>query len=84
MQRVHRVQSAATNGRVGYCLDAIDLFMSKAVAGRDKDREFCMALLRYGHVDADQAMAMVAEMPAGGRRSTPARCDHSPLEQGAG
>lgn len=63
MQRVHRVQSAATNGRVGYCLDAIDLFMSKAVAGRDKDREFCMALLRYGHVDADQAMAMVAEMP---------------------
>jgi len=41
-QRLHRVQSAATNGRVGYCLDLIDLFLSKAAAGRDKDR--CSAL----------------------------------------
>lgn len=30
MSRVHRVQSAATNHRVGYCLDLLDLFMSKA------------------------------------------------------
>ena len=30
MSRVHRVQSAATNYRVGYCLDLLDLFMSKA------------------------------------------------------
>lgn len=40
MTRVHRVQNPATNGRVGYCLDVVDLFMSKATAARDKDREF--------------------------------------------
>jgi len=50
MSRVHRLQNAATNGRVGYCLDVVDLFMSKAVAGRDKDRVFCAALLEYGYV----------------------------------
>ena len=44
IDRVHRVQSAGTNQRVGYCLDPLDLFMSKAAAGRDKDREFCMAM----------------------------------------
>lgn len=27
LQRVHRVQSAATEGRVGYCLDLTDLFL---------------------------------------------------------
>jgi hypothetical protein len=31
---------------VGYCLDVLDLFMSKALANREKDREFNMALLR--------------------------------------
>ena len=46
MARVHRVQNAGTNGRVGYCLDVADLFMSKAVAGREKDRVFCSELLR--------------------------------------
>jgi hypothetical protein len=45
MQRVHRVQNENTDGRIGYCLDVIDLFLAKAVAGREKDREFCMALI---------------------------------------
>lgn len=48
MQRVHRVQNSNTNGRVGYCLDVLDLFLAKAAAGREKDREFCMALFEYG------------------------------------
>lgn len=43
LNRAHRVQNAATNDRVGYCLDVIDLFMSKATAARDKNRDFCMA-----------------------------------------
>ncbi len=47
MTRVHRVQNNNTNGRAGYCLDVLDLFLAKAAAGRDKDREFCMALLEY-------------------------------------
>ncbi len=63
MDRVHRVQSAATNDRVGYCLDVADLFMSKAAAARDKDREFCMALLQHGHVNPGHALGLVDAMP---------------------
>lgn len=70
MSRVHRLQNRNTNDRVGFCLDVIDLFMSKACAGRDKDREFCMALIEHGHVDPEQALGMVDGMPldADGRR----------------
>lgn len=63
MARVHRVQNAATHLRVGYCLDIVDLFLSKAVAARDKDREFCMALLEHRYVTPDQALDLVASMP---------------------
>lgn len=62
-QRLHRVQSAATNDRVGYCLDLVDLFLSKAAAGRDKDRLFCIALLQHGHVTPAEALARVPGMP---------------------
>lgn len=62
MNRVHRVQNAGTNDRVGYCLDVVDLFMSKAVAGRDKDRVFCMALLEYGYVRPTQVLDLVSLM----------------------
>lgn len=63
MQRVHRVQNSNTNGRVGYCLDLLDLFLSKAVAGRDKDREFCKALLEHGYVTPAKALALAPSMP---------------------
>ncbi|MGR4869751.1 DUF6036 family nucleotidyltransferase [Variovorax sp. LARHSF232] len=63
LDRVHRVQSAATNDRVGYCLDVVDLFMSKAAAARDKDRQFCMALLQHGYVQLAQALDLTADMP---------------------
>lgn len=63
MNRVHRVQNAATNGRVGYCLDVMDLFMSKAAAGRDKDRIFCLALLEHGYVKPSRLMPLVESMP---------------------
>lgn len=56
-QRLVRLQSAATNGRVGYCLDPVDLFVSKAVAGREKDLSFNRALLRDGIVSMDDALA---------------------------
>lgn len=61
--RLHRVQNANTNGRIAYCLDVADLFMSKVAAGRDKDREFCMALLTYGYVQSDHMLSLVADMP---------------------
>jgi hypothetical protein len=61
--RLHRVQSEeGTNGRVGLCLDVIDLFMSKAAANREKDREFNMALLRHGFVKTPDAIRMVDQM----------------------
>ena len=63
MQRVHRVQNSNTQGRIGYCLDVLDLFMAKAAAGREKDREFCMALLQYGYVDLAALLKLVSHMP---------------------
>jgi hypothetical protein len=60
--RLHRVQTERTNGRLGLCLDVIDLFMSKAAANREKDREFDMALLQHGYVKAADAIAMVDAM----------------------
>jgi hypothetical protein len=62
---VHRVQNSNTNDRVGYCLDVVDLFMSKAAAGRDKDREFCMAMLKHAYVNPAQVLELVPQMPLG-------------------
>lgn len=63
LQRVHRVQNGNTNGRIGYCLDLPDLFLSKAAAGRDKDREFCMAMLKHRYLQPVQALNLVQQMP---------------------
>ena len=63
MQRVHRVQNCNTNDRVGYCLDVLDLFLAKAVAGREKDREFCMALFEHSYVTPAQVLKLVPTMP---------------------
>lgn len=63
MQRVHRIQNSNTRGRVGYCLDVLDLFLAKAAAGREKDREFCMALLQHGYVTLPQALETASTMP---------------------
>lgn len=67
MQRVHRIQSRNTGERIGYCLGVLDLFLAKAVAARDKDRKFCMALLQYGHVELDAALALVRDLPLDSR-----------------
>lgn len=63
LQRVHRIQNRNTNDRVGYCLDVLDLFLAKAAAGREKDREFCMALFEHGHVTPEQVLQLVPTMP---------------------
>jgi hypothetical protein len=63
IRRVHRVQTAGTGFRVGYCLDVLDLFMSKAAAGRDKDREFCIGLLAHALVRLPDVLALVDDMP---------------------
>jgi len=63
MERVHRVQNGNTNGRLGLCLGVADLFMSKLAAGRDKDREFCMALLAHAHVTVSEVLDLAPRMP---------------------
>jgi len=63
IHRVHRIQNANTDLRVGLCLSVVDLFMSKAWAARDKDREFCVGLLRHAFVRLEEALAMVPRMP---------------------
>jgi hypothetical protein len=49
--RLVRYESPATGGVVAWCLELHDLWISKAVAGRTKDHEFCTALLRDSLVE---------------------------------
>lgn len=42
-----------TNGVTALCLEPHDLWISKAVAGRPKDRDFCQALIDHSLVGKD-------------------------------
>lgn len=61
--RLVRLQSQNTNGKIGFCLEVTDLFLAKCVANREKDRDFNLALLRHGIVDAKVAMSRVDQLP---------------------
>lgn len=50
-QRLIYVNTPATLGATGWCLEVHDLALSKYVAGREKDNDFCLALVRHGLVD---------------------------------
>lgn len=64
------LESAATNGARGYCLEPHDLVVAKLVAGRMKDLKFADALLHAGLIDAQVLMerARLLEQPTAGRR----------------
>lgn len=62
-ERVERIQNEGTRGRLAICLSLPDLFLSKAAANRDKDREFCMALLEHRYVRVAEAINLVPRMP---------------------
>jgi hypothetical protein len=51
--RLVRYESPATNGVVAWCLEGHDLWLSKAVAMRQKDIEFCGALVRRRLVEPE-------------------------------
>ena len=53
-----------TRGVTAWCLELHDLWVSKAVAGREKDREFCRALLQRGVVMADVLESRLDTVPA--------------------
>jgi len=61
--RLRRYETPATNGVVAWCLEAHDLWLSKAVAMRPKDIEFCEALLQRQFVQADTLRARLADLP---------------------
>ena len=48
--RLIRFETPGTRGVVAWCLEPHDLWISKAVANRPKDVEFCAALLEAGIV----------------------------------
>ncbi|BDG61012.1 DUF6036 family nucleotidyltransferase [Caldinitratiruptor microaerophilus] len=48
--RLIPVENANTMGITGYCLEPHDLLVSKYLAGRPKDLEFCSAVVRAGLV----------------------------------
>jgi len=50
-ERLVPIDNPNTNGYVGLCLEVHDLVVSKYVAGREKDREFCRAVVRAGFLD---------------------------------
>ena len=58
--RLVRFETPATNGVAAWCLEVHDLWISKAVANRDKDREFCRELVTTGLVDRDVLRARLA------------------------
>ena len=53
-----------TRGVTAWCLELHDLWISKAVAGRVKDREFCRALLQRGVVMPDVLASRLNSVPA--------------------
>ena len=50
-ERLIRVESPATRGAVGLCLEIHDLLISKYVAEREKDLEFTGTAIAHGLVD---------------------------------
>jgi len=64
--RLVRFESPGTNGVVALCLELHDLWISKAIANRQKDIEFCRALLDIGVVDSAELRArlvLVKDLP---------------------
>jgi hypothetical protein len=58
-------ETPGTNGVRALCLELHDLWLSKAVAGREKDREFCRSLASRGLVSP----STLRERPGAGRRT---------------
>jgi len=64
--RLIRFEAPGTGGVTAWCLEPHDLWISKAIAGRPKDVEFCDALLKAGIVEGPilrARLAQVEELP---------------------
>lgn len=61
--RLVPVRNANTRGATGWCLEVHDLLISKAVAGREKDRVFVREAIRHGLVQAGTLRERLASTP---------------------
>lgn len=64
--RLVRYETPATNGVIAWCLELHDLWVSKAIAGRPKDTEFCKAFLEQKLVEREtlrERLIDVANVP---------------------
>lgn len=61
-ERLVPIQSDATRGATGWCLDTHDLVLSKLVAGREKDIEFAIQARRAGLLELDELRRNLAQL----------------------
>ncbi len=61
-ERLVRFETPATNGVVAWCLEPHDLWLSKAVANRPSDVDFCNALSSAGIVRAEELEKRLANV----------------------
>src|SRR5688572_20882982 len=61
-KRATTIRSEATGGVTGICPDPADLAVSKLVAGREKDREFVLALLQHDLTTRKTIESRLAEL----------------------
>ncbi len=62
-ERLLPFRTPRTGGVTAWCLEPHDLFASKLVAGREKDRQFLRAMLRHQFVRLDMVRRRVDELP---------------------
>ena len=61
--RLVRFHTPGTGGVTAACLEVHDLWISKAIAGRPKDLEFCEAVLLLDEVDPATLLERLDEVP---------------------
>ena len=61
--RLVRYETPATNGVVAWCLSLEDLFVSKAMAPREKDLEFCRSITDLIDVDLTMRLLDTLDVP---------------------
>jgi len=78
--RLVPVRNDNTRGVTGWCLDPVDLAVSKLAAHREHDRAFVSHLLRYGLVDSGELRQRLAStrLPEARRRVMIAWIDRAP------
>lgn len=61
--RCYPLVSIRTNGVVGHCMHPVDLFISKTLAGRQKDGPFLDAMIQFGLVRRQTVIYLVGKVP---------------------